>query len=454
MTEDTIVPEVRLDRLQADIRRAVLKSIADNDVLELVIHVPLSAAVDLNQVLKLRRHGAWMSLSSGQLPLPTKSKGEPVQNHPGQLEAFEVNADAEPDGPVPVKYSLLLLELPTEEKQLKAAKKWLRKQTGLKAADLDLELQGLSPKTPYLVIEGGNEPYVMEKRMEMERLGMVVSTHAWDQAGEISETPAEVAPESGAVAKVTIDQLTVGSQWLLHGIGTQVRIHNIQGEKVYFHSLYALYSSLPAWVFAAAVTPAEPLTDLEAVDLAKWEDAPIKPAQLDPETEARLQEPWLMPVVELPLEAIVEHQGKRRVILSATIGEDGPVVVLGDEANADANKIPVEAFVSLSELVEPIALRELSPLVFHALGAAQLDQAMNEPMTDADWKAAGMPENASGDEETPAEEDPSESTAVSDGGEESASEEVVGTEDETESEPQAGEVISGFSDATDEQEAA
>lgn len=422
---DTIVPEVKLDNLQAELIAYAAKSVGGSPTLELKVHVPINHRIDWDSLSKLLRRPSRLTLLNDQLAIPTKSQGEaaggdsPVAE--GQLTIHDVNADAQPDGPVPIKHSLLLLELPTEEKQLKAAKKWLRKHTGLKAADLDVELEALAAGAGYLVIEGGNEPYVMEVRMEMERLGMVVSTHPWGQKSEGGDAPAESnsldALLNPPAAKVSIDQLTVGSQWLLKGIGTQVRIHNIQGEKVYFHSLYALYSALPAWVFAAAVTPAEPLADLEAADLAKWENAEVKAVQLDPETEARLQEPWLMPVVELPLEATVEHQGKRRVILSATIGEDGPVVVLGDEANADANKIPVEAFVSLSELVEPIALRELAPLVFHALGAAQLDHAMNEPMTDADWKAAGMPENASGDEETPAEVDPSESTAVSDGGE-------------------------------------
>ncbi|MNX49183.1 hypothetical protein D3C86_797790 [compost metagenome] len=319
---------------------------------------------------------------------------------------------------MPVKYSLLLLQLPTEEKQLKAAKKWLRKHTGLKAADLDVELEALAAGAGYLVIEGGNEPFVMETRMEMERLGMVVSTHPWAQKSEGGDAPEESHPLDALLnplaPKVSLDQLTVGSQWLLKGIGTQVRIHNIQGEKVYFHSLYALYSSIPAWVFAAAVTPVESLADLEAVDLAKWENAEVKAVQLDPETEARLQEPWLMPVVELPLGAAVEYQGRARVIQGALIEGGQPVAIL---RHMDSTVDESES-VAVSEMVEPISTPELSPLVVHALGAAQLDQAMSEPMTDADWKAAGMPENASGDEETPTEEDPSESTAVSDGGEE------------------------------------
>lgn len=121
-----------------------------------------------------------------------------------------------------------------------------------------------------------------------------------------------------------------------------------------------------------------------------------------------------MPVVELPLGAAVEYQGRARVIQGALIEGGQPVAIL---RHMDSTVDESES-VAVSEMVEPISTPELSPLVVHALGAAQLDQAMSEPMTDADWKAAGMPENASGDEETPTEEDPSESTAVSDGGEE------------------------------------
>ncbi len=405
---DTIVPEVMLDRLQAELITYAAKTVASGPVLELKVQVPINHRIDWDSLSKLLRRPSRLTLLSDQSPLPVKAPNSSGGESPvaeGQLSISDINADSQPDGPVPVKYSLLLLELPTEEKQLKSAKKWLRKFTGLKTADLDVELEALAAGAGYLVIEGGNEPFVQETKLEMERLGMVVSVHPWDRKAEQDADPdyRAVAPETGTAAKVAIDQLTVGSQWLLKGIGTQVRIHNIQGEKVYFHSLYALYSSLPAWVFAAAVTPAEPLADLEAVDLAKWENAPISAVKLDPETDARLQEPWLMPVADLPIDATIVYQGKRHVVLDAVVGEGGPIVVLGDEASVNANVVPVEAFVTLGELVEPIALRELSPLVFHALGElTQLEaQATEGDTTDTD---------------------PSESTAASDGGEQGCTE--------------------------------
>ncbi len=395
---DTIVPEVKLDNLQAELITYAAKTVASGPVLRLTIDVPINHRINWDSLSKLLRRASRLTLLSDQSPLPVKAPSAAGGESPvaaGQLSITDINADVRPDHQEPVKYSLLLLELPTDEKQLKAAKKMLRKQTGLKAADLDLELQGLSPKTPYLVIEGGNEPYVIEAKLEMERHGMVVSMVAWAQAGQISETPAEVAPETGTAAKVTIDQLAVGSQWLLKGIGTQVRIHNINGERVYFHSLYALYSALPAWVFAAAVMPAEPLADLEAVDLAKWENAEVKPVTLDPETDARLQEPWLMPVVELPMDARVEYQGKRWVIADVAIQDGKPVAIL-DGASG-------EVAIEISELVEPQESYLLSPLVFHALGEIAQPEATAET-------------------EAPAETDPSQITTASDGGEQGGAE--------------------------------
>lgn len=368
---ETIVPEVKLDNLQAELIAFNAKSVAAGPVVELKIQVPISHRLNWDSLSKLLRRPSRLTLLDDQLTLPVKSPshaGDDVPVADGQLSIHDINADAQLDGPEPVKYSLLLLELPTEEKQLKAAKKWLRKFTGLRAADLDVELEALAAGAGYLVIEGGNEPYVMETKLEMERLGMVVSIHAWEKAGEVAETPAEVAPDVGTVSKVTIDQLVVGSQWILKGIGTQVRIHSIVGEKVYFHSLYALYSNLPAWVFAAAVTPAEPLAELEAVDLALFENVPAKKVQLDPETEARLQEPWLMPVVELPIGAKVEHQGKAAWILDAAIS-DGRAVAILERTAAEGGTEQFE--VPVSELVEPQEASHLSPLVYHALSETQ-----------------------------------------------------------------------------------
>lgn len=411
---ETIVPEVKLDNLQAELIAFNAKSVAAGPVVELKIQVPISHRLNWDSLSKLLRRPSRLTLLDDQLTLPVKSPshaGDDVPVADGQLSIHDINADAQLDGPEPVKYSLLLLELPTEEKQLKAAKKWLRKFTGLRAADLDVELEALAAGAGYLVIEGGNEPYVMETKLEMERLGMVVSIHAWEKAGEVAETPAEVAPDVGTVSKVTIDQLVVGSQWILKGIGTQVRIHSIVGEKVYFHSLYALYSNLPAWVFAAAVTPAEPLAELEAVDLAMFENVPAKKVQLDPETEKRLAEgPWLMPVVELPMDATVIYKGKRWVIVDVAITDGRPVVIL-DNGSEDVS-LPVGAYV------QPESASMLSPIVFHAIAETQQEAQEGASNSPDDQTQHGAKELSKFGELDGNDEglDPTPSTAVSDGG--------------------------------------
>lgn len=425
---DTIVPEVKLDNLQAELQSYTAKPVGGSNVIELKIHVPVSFRIDWDALSKLLRQSSRLTLVSDQAPLPMKppsAAGGDSSVADGQLAITDINADAQPDGPEPTKYSLLLLELPTEEKQLKAAKKWLRKFTGLKAADLDVELEALAAGAGYLVIEGGNEPYVIESKLEMERLGMVVTMHAWATNGDPVEAPAAANPLDALfnppAAKVAIDQLVVGSQWLLKGIGTQVRIFNVVGEKVYFHSLYALYSSLPAWVFAAAVTPAESLADLEAADLAKWENAEVKPVMLDPETEARMQEPWLMPVVELPIGATVEYHGKVWEIAGVSILDGKP---LADLERVDEAGEALRGDVLIAELVEPLALKDLSPLVFHALNETQQEAqegASNSPDAQTQHEAPDLsPEAEQGGSDEGLDPTPStdtDSEPASDGGE-------------------------------------
>lgn len=368
--------KTRIPSLPIDLKHFKVKNVGTEVMVEVMGLIPYSKLaanfVSLDDFARIQSGAAFVTFEAAQSPLPMiGNSGEP---HPNQMGLADVDPGDAPRGHLPEKVFIRLLSMPTDATQLKKAETLLKKITGFKKLDdLREEIRNVSPDRPVTLrnADGG------DLFLRMDAVTIIADLHERGATADwiAHDVPAEETPASVpgfalrfAPEKITMDRLTVGSQWILKAAGTQVRIYEVAGGMVSCAALFGVYQALPAWIFAMTVEPAESIPALDELDLGQFVAQAPAEIKIDPETEAKVEAgPILLTIAEVPLGATVSVGGLVHFVASAKLDEDEgkirPVAVLVGEDG-------VAALAGLGELVEIVAVDQLSPLVYNAIAEA------------------------------------------------------------------------------------
>lgn len=236
----------KINDVQFDIKRFTVKDVGDEIKVEIVGLVPLNQ-IDLQQLARIKRNAAWLSLESAQLDLPTARNNEP---HPNQMGLGDVDPGDAPMGKPPEKVFIRLLSMPTAVAQLKKAESFLKKLTGFKKLDdLRAEIADVSPDRPVTLrnADGGD----LFLRMDATTIIADLAERGAKADWIAHDVPAEeTLPAAAAIA---VDQVQPGTQWYNLATGTLHRVHTVDHEGVRSHALYAHYLPVALETFVLSV---------------------------------------------------------------------------------------------------------------------------------------------------------------------------------------------------------
>lgn len=147
-------------------------------------------AVDLNVLAEIESNAAiYLTIRSAQEALPTTG------TNPGQMTILDgMGEQSLQSGQVFIQ----LLDLPTDATQRLKALKFLRKVTGLKAADLDAELVGVTTDRPYTLRNAqGGDLFPRIGVDEFDGINIVAKLHELGAKADVIEYAQE--PQEGVI---------------------------------------------------------------------------------------------------------------------------------------------------------------------------------------------------------------------------------------------------------------